>query len=65
MPAELVVGAKGAPAVHVLPVIDPGLPLMWLPTWALAASPPHAQSAAWPNDYVFQVVIFGMVPLLL
>jgi len=63
--AELVVGTKGAPAVHVLPGVNPGRPLMWLPTWTLVAFPPHAQSTAWPNESVSQVVILGMVPLLL
>jgi len=63
--AELVVGAKGALAVHVLPGVHPGCPLMWLPTWTLVACPPHAQSTAWPNEFVSQVEILGMVPLLL
>ncbi len=65
MLAELVVGAKGAPAVHVLPGVNTGCPLMRLPTGTLVAFPPHARLTAGPNDSVSQVVILGMVPLLL
>ena len=63
--AELVVGTKGAPPVHVLPGVNTGRPLMRLPTGTLIAFPPHPCLTAWPNDYVSQVMILGMVPLLL
>jgi hypothetical protein len=65
MLAKSPIGAEGALAVHVLPGVNPGSPLMWLPTRTLIACPPHTQLTAWPNDPVPHVAVLGVMPFLL
>ena len=61
--AEIVVGAKRALTVHVLPFVDAGCPLMRKPTWALVTTPPHTHITASSDPPVAQMLIFGMMPL--
>ncbi len=42
-----------------------GLPLMRMTIWTLRACPAHLPMAVWGDEYVAQVSICGMVPLLL
>ena len=63
MLAQIVVGAKRALTVHIVPVIDGGHPLVQMPTRTLVTSPPHTQTTAGCDPLVSQMLIFSMVPL--
>ena len=59
----MVVGAKGALGVDILPVADSGQPFVRKPTRTLVTTPPHTQTAAGCDLPVSQELIFGMMPL--
>ncbi len=61
--AQMVVGAKGALGVDILPVADSGQPFVRKPTRTLVTTPPHTQTAAGCDLPVSQELIFGMMPL--
>lgn len=50
--AELAVATAWALIVHVLPMVDMGLPLMWHSTRTLVAYPPYPQTAVGLNEDV-------------
>ncbi len=63
MLAQIVVGAKRALTIHILPVIDGGQPFVRQPTRTLVTPPPHTQITAGCDLPVSQMLVFGMMPL--
>ncbi len=61
--AQMVISAKRALAVHILPIFDFGQPLVRKPGGTLVSSPPHTQTTAGCDPPVPQMLIFGMMPL--
>ncbi len=61
--AQLVVGAKRALIVHILPVFDSGQPFVQKATWTLVRAPPHTKTTAGCHLLVSQMLLFGMMPL--